>query len=148
MEDATQCPDVGLMVVALALKQLRGQCLRCAYNCGSHVCLPRFEPEATLPATVEKHWNPLIEPILTTALEDKISPRPFTIGAYGEDNWLEIRVQLPDGVLGKLSEVSPREMRKALLDGLGSAVAAGRNKLVPEDLRLRKADSGKRKIGF
>jgi two-component system osmolarity sensor histidine kinase EnvZ len=57
-----------------------------------------FEPGATLPATVEKHWNPLIEPILETALQERVS-RPFTIGAYGDDNWVEIRVQLSDGVL-------------------------------------------------
>ncbi|MGH8806666.1 MAG: AAA family ATPase [Noviherbaspirillum sp.] len=54
---------------------------------------------------------------------------------------------LPDSVLDKLSEVSPREMRKALLDGLGFAVAAGRSSLVPEDVRM-KGDHGKRKIGF
>jgi ATP-dependent Lon protease len=54
---------------------------------------------------------------------------------------------LPDNVLDKLSDVSPREMRKALLDGLGFAVAAGRSSLVPEDLRL-KSDGGKRRIGF
>ena len=54
---------------------------------------------------------------------------------------------LPDNVLDKLSEVSPREMRKALLDGLGYAVAAGRTSLIPEDVRL-KAETGKRRIGF
>jgi two-component system osmolarity sensor histidine kinase EnvZ len=58
-----------------------------------------FEPGEALSPTVEKHWNPLIEPILETALQERISPRPFTIGAYGDDNWVEIRVQLPDGVL-------------------------------------------------
>jgi two-component system osmolarity sensor histidine kinase EnvZ len=57
-----------------------------------------FEPRATLPVTVAKHWNPLIEPILETALQERVS-RPFTIGAYGVDNWVEIRVQLSDGVL-------------------------------------------------
>jgi len=57
-----------------------------------------FEEGATLPADVTKHWNPLIEPILATALQEKVS-RPFTIGAYGDDNWVEIRVQLADGVL-------------------------------------------------
>lgn len=57
-----------------------------------------FEEGATLPAEVVEHWNPLIEPILATALEERVS-RPFTIGAYGDDNWVEIRVQLPDGVL-------------------------------------------------
>jgi ATP-dependent Lon protease len=54
---------------------------------------------------------------------------------------------LTEGVLGKLSEVSPREMRKSLLDALGYAVAAGRTALLPEDIRI-KTDSGKRKIGF
>ncbi|HZW11948.1 MAG TPA: AAA family ATPase [Noviherbaspirillum sp.] len=54
---------------------------------------------------------------------------------------------LSDGVLDKLTAVSPREMRKALLDGLGFAVAAGRSELVPEDLRV-KQDPCKRKIGF
>jgi two-component system osmolarity sensor histidine kinase EnvZ len=58
-----------------------------------------FRPNAKLSPTVEKHWNPLIEPILETALQERISPRPFTIGAYGDDNWVEIRVGLPDGVL-------------------------------------------------
>ena len=57
-----------------------------------------FEDGAVLPADVVTHWNPLIEPILATALQEKVS-RPFTIGAYGDDNWVEIRVQLPDGVL-------------------------------------------------
>jgi ATP-dependent Lon protease len=74
--------------------------------------------------------------------------RRVYVGLLRELKLQQLDEELPDGVLGKLSEVSPREMRKALLDGLGSAVAAGRNKLVPEDLRLRKADSGKRKIGF
>lgn len=55
--------------------------------------------------------------------------------------------ELPDNVLDKLAEVSPREMRKALLDGLGYAVAAGRTALIPEDVRL-KAETGKRRIGF
>ncbi|MFC7518263.1 AAA family ATPase [Herbaspirillum sp. GCM10030257] len=55
--------------------------------------------------------------------------------------------ELSDNVLDKLSEVSPREMRKALLDGLGYAVAAGRTSLTPEDVRL-KTETGKRRIGF
>lgn len=57
-----------------------------------------FEPDAKLNPEVAKHWNPLIEPILATALEERVG-RPFTIGAYGDDNWVEIKVQLPDGVL-------------------------------------------------
>jgi ATP-dependent Lon protease len=55
--------------------------------------------------------------------------------------------ELSENVLDKLSEVSPREMRKALLDGLGYAVAAGRTALTPDDIRL-KADPARRKIGF
>ena len=56
-----------------------------------------FEPGAKLTPVVTR-WNPLIEPILETALAERVG-RPFTIGAYGNDNWAEIRVQLPDGVL-------------------------------------------------
>lgn len=55
--------------------------------------------------------------------------------------------ELGTGVLQKLAEISPREMRKALLDGLGHAVASGRTSLLPEDVRI-KSDSGKRRIGF
>ncbi|HEX2531537.1 MAG TPA: AAA family ATPase [Burkholderiaceae bacterium] len=54
---------------------------------------------------------------------------------------------LGESVLDKLVRVSPREMRKALLDGLGFAVAAGRTALLPEDLRIR-VEMGKRRIGF
>ena len=57
-----------------------------------------FEPGATLTPDTVKPWNPLIEPILATALEERVK-RPFTIGAYGDDNWVEIRVQLAGGVL-------------------------------------------------
>lgn len=57
-----------------------------------------FEPDAILGPDVAAHWNPLIEPILATALEERVG-RPFTIGRFGDDNWVEIRVQLPDGVL-------------------------------------------------
>ncbi|MDB5396203.1 MAG: signal tranduction histidine kinase [Rhodospirillales bacterium] len=57
-----------------------------------------FEPATKLEPEAAAHWNPLIEPILATALEERVG-RPFTIGAYGDDNWVEIKVQLPDGVL-------------------------------------------------
>jgi two-component system osmolarity sensor histidine kinase EnvZ len=57
-----------------------------------------FERGATLTPDTVKPWNPLIEPILATALEERVK-RPFTIGAYGDDNWVEIRVQLAGGVL-------------------------------------------------
>lgn len=59
----------------------------------------------------------------------------------------QIDEDLSDSVLEKLAEVSPREMRKALLDGLGHAVEAGRACLKPEDVRV-KADPGRRRIGF
>jgi ATP-dependent Lon protease len=54
---------------------------------------------------------------------------------------------LDETVKDKMSEVSPREMRKALLDGLGFAVAAGRSSLQADDVRF-KQEQGKRKIGF
>ncbi len=57
-----------------------------------------FEPGAKLSPETVQPWNPLIEPILATALAERVM-RPFTIGAYGDDNWVEIRVQLDDGVL-------------------------------------------------
>ncbi|WP_238482358.1 AAA family ATPase [Noviherbaspirillum aridicola] len=59
----------------------------------------------------------------------------------------QIDENLSENVLDKLAEVSPREMRKALLDGLGHAVAAGRDRLVPEDVRV-KSDPARRRIGF
>jgi ATP-dependent Lon protease len=54
---------------------------------------------------------------------------------------------LPENVLDKLSDISPREMRKTLLDALGFAVKDGRNALLPDDIRI-KPDPRKRKIGF
>ncbi|HEY0845435.1 MAG TPA: AAA family ATPase [Noviherbaspirillum sp.] len=69
------------------------------------------------------------------------------IGLLRELKLQQVEEELSDAVLDKLSEVSPREMRKALLDGLGFAVAAGRSALVPEDIRL-KVDPCKRRIGF
>jgi ATP-dependent Lon protease len=59
----------------------------------------------------------------------------------------QMETGLSDSVLDKISEISPREMRKALLDGLGFAVAAGRSGLTPEDVRV-KPDVCKRRIGF
>lgn len=55
--------------------------------------------------------------------------------------------ELPESVLDKMAEISPREMRKVLLDGLGFAVQAGRSALVPEDVRV-KGETGRRRIGF
>ncbi|HJV81412.1 AAA family ATPase [Noviherbaspirillum sp.] len=73
--------------------------------------------------------------------------RRVYVGLLRELKLQNMDEDLGDSVLDKLSEVSPREMRKALLDGLGYAVAAGRASLAPEDVRL-KADPCKRKIGF
>ncbi|WP_409482667.1 AAA family ATPase [Noviherbaspirillum sp. ST 5-3] len=73
--------------------------------------------------------------------------RRVYVGLLRELKLQNMDEDLADSVLDKLSEVSPREMRKALLDGLGYAVAAGRASLAPEDVRL-KADPCKRKIGF
>ncbi|MDQ9170550.1 AAA family ATPase [Oxalobacteraceae bacterium R-40] len=50
-------------------------------------------------------------------------------------------------VLERLSTISPRDMRKTLLDGLGFAVAAKRDRLQSEDIKFR-GGAGKRKIGF
>lgn len=55
--------------------------------------------------------------------------------------------ELSECVRDKLSGVSPRDMRKALLDGLGQAVMEKRNALLAEDVRI-KNDTGKHKIGF
>lgn len=55
--------------------------------------------------------------------------------------------QLDEAVQDKLAPVSPRDMRKTLLDSLGYAVAAGRDKLAAEDIHL-KPTPGKSRIGF
>jgi len=51
------------------------------------------------------------------------------------------------GVLEKMSAISPRDMRKTLLDGLGFAVQAKRTRVLAEDINIRTQGS-KRKIGF
>lgn len=68
-------------------------------------------------------------------------------GLLRELNLTNMEPELPQSVLDKLSTVSPREMRKALLDGLGFAVAADRSHLVADDVRI-KSDHTRRKIGF
>ncbi|MES2933801.1 MAG: AAA family ATPase [Pseudomonadota bacterium] len=47
----------------------------------------------------------------------------------------------------KLANIAPREMRKTLLDGLGYAVAAGRDDVLGEDIRLR-LHGNKQRMGF
>jgi ATP-dependent Lon protease len=54
---------------------------------------------------------------------------------------------LGDVVLDKLAGVSPRDLRKTLLDALGYAVADGRAHVRAEDVRL-KLTPGKGRIGF
>jgi two-component system osmolarity sensor histidine kinase EnvZ len=58
---------------------------------------PEYIPGAVL-APVTTRWNPLIEPVLETALQERVN-RPFTIGSYGSDNWVAISVQVEGGVL-------------------------------------------------
>jgi ATP-dependent Lon protease len=59
----------------------------------------------------------------------------------------KFKATLSDSTVEKLTAVSPREMRKTLLDGLGYAVAAGREDMLADDLHLR-AGHNKHKIGF
>ena len=54
---------------------------------------------------------------------------------------------LDQAVLDKLAGVSPRELRKTVLDGLGYAVADGRTQVRAEDIRV-KPTPGKGRIGF
>lgn len=55
--------------------------------------------------------------------------------------------RLTDAVLDRLAPVSPRDLRKTLLDSLGYAVADGRERVAIEDVRI-KATPGKGRIGF
>ncbi len=55
--------------------------------------------------------------------------------------------QLDGAVIDKLAGVSPRDMRKTLLDSLGYAVAAGRDQVMPADIRI-KPGAAKARIGF
>ncbi|MBQ5946494.1 AAA family ATPase [Massilia sp. ST3] len=54
---------------------------------------------------------------------------------------------LNEAVLAKLAPVSPRDLRKTLLDSLGYAVADGRAHVTVDDIRLRPVP-GKSRIGF
>ncbi|HWJ93714.1 MAG TPA: AAA family ATPase [Telluria sp.] len=65
----------------------------------------------------------------------------------GELNLQGFDERLSDVVLDKLAPVSPRDLRKTLIDSLGYAVEAGRGHVVVEDVRL-KATPGKGRIGF
>lgn len=65
--------------------------------------------------------------------------REMNLAGFDED--------LGDAVLDKLAPVSPRDLRKTLLDGLGYAVADGRGHVTAADIRLRTVP-GKSRIGF
>jgi len=54
---------------------------------------------------------------------------------------------MDEAVLERLAGVSPRDLRKTLLDGLGHAVADGREHVVAADIRI-KSTPGKGRIGF
>ena len=55
--------------------------------------------------------------------------------------------RLEDSALDKLASISPRDLRKTLLDSLGYAVAAGRNEVSADDIHIKHA-TGKSRIGF
>jgi ATP-dependent Lon protease len=60
----------------------------------------------------------------------------------------QFSAQLGQAALDKLAPISPREMRKTLLDALGYAVAAGRDAVQAEDVRLKSSVGKHHKIGF
>ncbi|TFW29106.1 AAA family ATPase [Massilia horti] len=68
-------------------------------------------------------------------------------GLLREMNLPAFEDKLAAAVLDKLASVSPRDLRKTLLDALGHAVAAGREHVLTEDIRL-KTTPGKGRIGF
>jgi ATP-dependent Lon protease len=68
-------------------------------------------------------------------------------GLLRELNLAAFEERLANAVLDKLAPVSPRDMRKTLLDGLGYAVAAQRDYISVEDIRPRPMP-GKGRIGF
>lgn len=75
-----------------------------------------------------------------------IAQRMFK-GLLRELNLKTFEPALAENVLDKLAGISPRDLRKTLLDGLGHAVADGRAALRVDDIRL-KATPGKGRIGF
>jgi ATP-dependent Lon protease len=68
-------------------------------------------------------------------------------GLLGELKLAKFAARLPEAALDKLAPVSPRDLRKTLLDSLGYAVSAGRAEVRPDDIRL-KPTPGKARIGF
>ncbi|MDB5366832.1 MAG: putative sensor histidine kinase [Rhodospirillales bacterium] len=61
-----------------------------------------YQPRAELGDQVLVPWNPLVRRILGQALNEKVH-RPYEIGTYVPEDWVEIRVQLDQGVLTVLS---------------------------------------------
>ena len=53
-----------------------------------------------------------------------------------------------DVVLEKLAAIPPRDMRKLLLDGFGTAQLAGRDQLLPDDIDSRKICGRRARMGF
>jgi ATP-dependent Lon protease len=51
------------------------------------------------------------------------------------------------GVIEKLAQLTPREMRRAVQSAFGNAKVAGRNELAPEDVDLPR-NGRKSRIGF
>jgi ATP-dependent Lon protease len=68
-------------------------------------------------------------------------------GLLRELNLGKFAPRLEGAVIDKLAPVSPRDMRKTLLDSLGYAVAAGRQEVQADDIRVKPAQ-GKSRIGF
>jgi ATP-dependent Lon protease len=85
-------------------------------------------------------------PAPTPAQAAAIAQRIYA-GLLSEMKLSRFAPELGEAAQDKLAGVSPRDMRKTLLDGLGYAVAAGRDEVTPSDLHL-KAVPGKGRIGF
>jgi ATP-dependent Lon protease len=68
-------------------------------------------------------------------------------GLLRELNLPAFEFALAETVLDKLAAVSPRDLRKTLLDSLGYAVAAGRDHVTAEDIKPKTAFK-KSRIGF
>ncbi|MCC6069726.1 AAA family ATPase [Massilia sp. GCM10020059] len=68
-------------------------------------------------------------------------------GLVAELKLVKFAPELSSAVLDKLAGVSPRDMRKTLLDGLGYAAADGRDEVSGQDIRL-KTTPAKSRIGF
>jgi ATP-dependent Lon protease len=75
-----------------------------------------------------------------------IAQRIYT-GLLHELNLQGFDDRLSDVVLDKLASISPRDLRKTLLDSLGYAVAAHRQRILCEDIHL-KPNGTKARIGF